>query len=204
VRGIPPRYQSHVFTIALIMAIILLVIGAIRNNYLSIATLAANKDAISAVSSIATMCLVVVGAIASYHRFFRGRTFSVRADLSIDAEIIQAPDDSLLHAVTVVVKNVGSTPIWHPEPTLSFDSYHGKKRTRVVVDNWLDEPVPNDDPSAGVIEPGETVCFFATHFVPANVWAVGYVARIKADSGDIWFRARTFPNRPSKPAADAT
>lgn len=189
------RYHSAVYTAGLVAAIVLFVVGLFRHGFLSPDSLKANKDAIAASGSIVTMVALLVGGIASYYRFFRGRTFSVRAFLTIEIDVIGAPDGDFLHALTFRVKNVGSAPIWNPQPDIRIEKRTGRSVTRSQVVDWVGELSSDGIERAGVIDAGETGNYFVTAMIPADVWAVTYLVLVSADTGDVWSASRTIANR---------
>jgi hypothetical protein len=198
VRGPTEKQQSAAFTAATVCLVLVLVIGLARHGYLTPDTLKNQKDAISAASSICTALVLAIGGTASYYRFFRGRTFSVRAELSLDATIIKSPQAYLLHVVIFSVKNAGTMAIWNPVPSISVQSETPKGSTRTEIVGWLQESVGDDLPRKSVIDAGEIANFFFQHPVDPEVWAVTYIATVKSEEGDVWTTAKTLANHPSE------
>ncbi|MCW3845653.1 hypothetical protein OF829_00255 [Sphingomonas sp. LB-2] len=193
-RNLRGRHYSFFATIFLLLAATLLIGGSVRRGYLTLELFRANKDAIAAIGSVATMIFLLLGGVFSYYRFFRGRTFSVRAEMSISVDIIASPNGDLLHAISVIVKNIGSNPIWNPRATLTLESRSGDRVTTTRVSDWVEESVADDTDRVAVIDAGETTTFFATRLIAKEVWAVTYVVQLASDSGDIWMTSRTLAN----------
>lgn len=82
---------------------------------LSLDWLEINKDALAAISSLCSTVALVVASILAYYRFFRGRTLTTRAELSIDIDAISGPDGINLHSISVSAKNIGTVTIWDPQ-----------------------------------------------------------------------------------------
>ena len=78
--------------------------------------------------SLLETILLVFGAIASYFRFFKGRTFSPRLTINATVEVFPIDAAKMLHVLNVDVKNVGSTAIWGLEPRVEI-YFHGEERT---------------------------------------------------------------------------
>jgi hypothetical protein len=192
--------DSLVFGLS-VAAVFLGVLVAWRHGALSSAWLEKNKDAISAACSLVTAAVLVLGAVASYLRFFRGRTLSLRAELALDVSTHPTAEDFVLHAVTLRVRNVGNATIWNPVPLMTLEAY-GPPGARVSesVSQWSEETLRAEG-SIPVVEPGETVMFFAVRRIPVAAWAVVYAAALRADRGDTWQTSRMVSNpRPACPA----
>ncbi|MGH3810482.1 MAG: hypothetical protein ACRDRU_28450, partial [Pseudonocardiaceae bacterium] len=82
---------------------------------LSLGWFKVNKDSLAAISSLCSAVVVVVTGTLAYYRFFRGRTFTTRVELSIDVDVIDDPENICLHSVTVSAKNIGTVTIWNPQ-----------------------------------------------------------------------------------------
>jgi hypothetical protein len=104
---------------ALVVPLVLWGVGALESGGIS-----GSKDGIGAVSTYVTMTLVVLGAVASYFRFFYGRTLVERAKLKLEVDVF--PDDSEhnLHSARLVVENAGTQRLrFHWIRLKSFSSF---------------------------------------------------------------------------------
>ena len=186
------------------MTLIVVALGFLnvwKHQLVSLSWFKDNKDALAALNSIVTVFLLIAGGLFSDYRFFRGRTLSSRAELAIAVSVHETPEQFLLHAILLTAKNVGSGTIWEPKPTIHVQ-IHGpsdKVVTRRITDWWEEDE--DEDGTAPVIEAGETVSFFAHQRIPKDAWAVTYRTSLAADSGDIWFVAKTVSNRASDKAS---
>lgn len=181
------------FGLSLLAVILALAVGW-KHGWISAEWLRDHKDALAALSSIVTMVLLVGGAIFSYYGFFRGRMFSLRLDVALEVSVHPAARGNLLHAVTLLARNIGGATVWEPHPKLEM-RIHGPptvSRTLTVDDWWKEEGVRQG--AAAVIDPGECVRFFAQHEVSERAWAVTYVGGIRADQGDAWSVSKTVTN----------
>src|SRR3712207_2475625 len=85
---------------ALLAAVVVLtVVYAARRGVISTSWLKANKDAVAAVNSIVSMTVVLVASVLGYYRFFRGRTWTTRADLALAVDIAHGPGSTVLHSI---------------------------------------------------------------------------------------------------------
>lgn len=196
-----------VFILTLLIAA-LFVAGLWRRQIVSLAWLASNKDGIGAASSIASTALLIVGATFAYFRFFRGRTLALRAELQLSAVVHPTKQPHLIHAITLKVKNVGGSTIWHPTPRLRFKCYGQAADSatgEIAFSDVTEAPSEMRDTAAAsfsVIETEETVSFFAVREVPEAVWVAVYKATLTADSGDVWTAYCSVANVAKKDAPD--
>lgn len=193
--------RRHAGPITFVLSLIVLVLAlsnAWKHGLVSAVWLANQKDALSALNSIVTMLILVAGAIFSYYRFFKGRTLSLRVELSLEASVHETPQHYRIHAISLSAKNVGSSTVWNPLPTITVQIHgpEGVEETRHITD-WSAETGSNPDMVA-VIDAGETVFFFAHQHIPDKAWAVSYFASMRADQGDVWHISRTVSNKEDK------
>lgn len=83
---------------------ILLLAYSCKIGILSLHWFKVNKDALTAINNLCTTTAVIIGGILTYYRFFRGRTFAARAELSIDVDVVEGPENSSLPLITVSVQ----------------------------------------------------------------------------------------------------
>jgi hypothetical protein len=179
------------------LVISLLFANAWKYRIVSVDWLKEQKDALSALSSIITMLILLAGSVFSYYRFFRGRTLSLRLEIGIDVSVHKTTKPFFIHAITVIAKNVGSSTIWNPTPHVTVH-IHGPDTIAQEreITGWWEEPIIEDRKLlAPVIDSGETVTFFAHQEIPADAWAVTYTASLRTDNGDSWFAAKTISNK---------
>ena len=94
-----------------------------RYNLLSVQIITDNKGIIEVIKDIILIITIVGGGILSYFKFFKGRTFSLKADIHFDIKIFQTPNEDLLHAIKVEVENKGNFSIWDPKIILIIYKY---------------------------------------------------------------------------------
>ena len=185
---------------AIILALLIAVL--VRLDVLTASKLAANRDALSALSSSVSMILLTIGGVFSYYRFFRGRTFFARADISIEVTVIDTDSDELIHFVVVEIKNIGTLPIWNPVPVVDVTAIDADEERRERWDNWVEGSLNRGAEVHTVVDSGEDASFFNTHRVPKSVCAVAYVAFVTAESGETWKKAVMVQNRARSKGSD--
>jgi hypothetical protein len=177
----------------------LLVANVIKHGLLSWHLLESRKDALSAANSALTICILAVGGVLSYFRFFRGRTFAVRGELDLKVDVLEAPTHEMLHVLTLSFRNVGTVPIWNPEPRIEIRGHLGSESSPLgSISQWF-EPMARPDGRirAAVLDAGEVGRFYTQRFVNTEYWAVTYYASIACETGDVWQCTATVLNEPT-------
>jgi hypothetical protein len=173
----------------------------IKYGHVSWQFLADRKDALAAANSAVSILVLIVGGMLAYFKFFRGRTFSVRADIELSANVIPAPDGERLHVLNLSVRNVGTVAMWDPRARLLV-YVNADWNEPQVVDRWEEKLHAQDTRRrSAVLDSGETGYFVTHTLFPPSVWAVTYIAEVTCDSGDVWQRVTTVSNEPSKDEA---
>jgi hypothetical protein len=181
------RHRGEIVGILSLLVTALVLANVLKERSLSLAWLKQNKDAITAATGIATTLLVFLGGIFSYYRFFRGRTFSSRAELKLSIAVHPTTEDFNLHSIVAEIKNLGSMPIWDPKPTIWLTIHGPEGNTKRVIDDWFDPPSSSaQDSNITVVESTETTSFFAQQKIPKVAWVVTYLMAIRSRSGDVW------------------
>lgn len=97
---------------------------SIQEGYIDGNTFTRNREVIEVVNTFIAIILLVLAAIFSYYRFFRGRTFSLQADISLTVTLHSTAQSNILHVIDVEFVNNGAFPII--EPTAKLLAYrHG-------------------------------------------------------------------------------
>lgn len=191
------RHRGAITFALTLLLIVLALANAWKYNFVSANWLSNQKDALSALNSLITMMILVAGSAFSYYRFFKGRTLSLRSELTLNVTVHQTPKRYRIHAITLTAKNVGSSTVWNPTPkiTVQIHGPEGIEETRHIDDWWEEEAEGADKNLAPVIDAGETVSFFAHQHIPDEAWAVTYLALLRADQGDVWYVSKTISNK---------
>jgi hypothetical protein len=188
-------YSPLVVTLS-VAVVILLVAVAFRLGFISAPKLVENRDFVDVGTKLLGTFIVTLGAIASYFRFFKGRTLSPRLKIDGTVEVFPIDSSRTLHVLSVEVVNVGSVAIWGLEPRVEI-LYHGDaERTEEDVGDWW-TPLEQRDatPRLAMLDTEESSQFVVHREVPHEVWAVTYFTRVSLSSGHSWHRIITASNR---------
>ena len=175
----------------------LIAANAWKHEVLTSTWLKEQKDALAALNSIVTLLVFLAASIFSYYRFFRGRTLSLRSELTMDVSVHTTPNEHNLHAFALTAKNVGTSTIWNPKPEVQI-AIHGPPDVKEhrTIDIWYEEKIGEEgNATVAVIEADETVSFTGQQLISKSAWAVTYSASLKADSGDVWYSSKTVSNK---------
>ncbi len=191
------RNRGGVIFALTVFVMILGMANALKHGLVSAQWLRDQKDTFSVLNSCVTMIILVIGAGFSYYRFFRGRTLSLRLEVSISVSVHDTPLDDNLHALTITAKNVGTSAVWDPRPVVKL-KIHGPPDAESIwiIDEWESEEGKGE--TLAIIESGEAATFFALQSISKRAWAVTYFASVAADQGDVWHISKTFSNLASR------
>ena len=181
--------RHHVIIALTLSAVIALFagIGLFRRGYMSVTHLAPYKDALAALSSLLNIGLVALASVFSYLRFFAGRTFARRADVSINVIVAAAIDKSHLHAISLTIKNIGNLTIFEPEMSLlAIDYFTDGSKRESKVENWVTNDQFASEVIVSLIDAGEECCFLASRKTETAIWATTYAAVVRDQSGNVW------------------
>src|ERR1700730_5626004 len=191
------RNFETVVPFLLVVTTALVLATFIKNGWLTLSLLAANKDSLIALNNAATIVAIVVGGFFSYYRFFRGRIFFRRAEASLSVVVVGTSLTLNIPAVTLKVKNIGSLAIWDPVPVVQVYQFGPAGNAHETWDNWQEARSPlGDEGGLSLIDFGETVTFINNNEVDKSIWAVEYVAFVHAHGGEVWKCASMVANLP--------
>src|SRR5262245_41262490 len=190
------RYRESI-TLGLILVVAGLFLGnLIRHGVLSASKLSQSKDALAALQSAVQILFIVLGAIFSYYRFFRGRTFVSRANVKVEVSVVETSKDVNLHWVTIEFQNLGTVSIWGPEPEVIVELIGPNGVTKDSWRDWREASTGRErHRGLSVVDSGETISFTASNDVRTSVWAVHYQVFVTDADGVRWKRAVMVPNQ---------
>jgi hypothetical protein len=192
-RSFLEKRQSILIVAGTIACVVLLVLGLFRNEFVSFATLARNKDALAATASIVTTLAVSLALLGSYFRFFRGRTFSCRAELAIETKVIGTPRGDFLHVVTITLKNIGSMSIWDPKPMVTVRPRSDTMQNPYQV-QWDEVEYDDGVSRKSVVDSAETATYCIWHRFAPEVWLVTYDVFVRSEDGNVWAKSASIAN----------
>lgn len=191
------RYRETIVLALTLLVAGLFLANLIRHEVLSTSTLAESKDALSALQSAVQILFIVLGAVFSYYRFFRGRTFVSRANVDVDVTVIETPKQVALHWITIEFRNLGTVSIWAPQPEVIVELVGPTGTSSETWRDWREASTGRERVRHfSVVDSGEAISFTALKEIPADIWAVGYQVFVTDADGVRWKRAVMVPNRP--------
>lgn len=190
------RFYSALIVALSVLIALLLIAVLFRYGFISGPALVRNKDLIDVEAKILGAAVLTFGAVASYFRFFKGRTLSPRLTVSPQVEVLQIDSARNLHVLSVEVKNVGSVAVWGLEPHVEIHFHGGQLKPEPDVGNWF-TPLEQKDVRRRLhmLDTDESSQFVVHREVPVDCWAVTYFARVDLSSGHSWHRIVTASNR---------
>jgi hypothetical protein len=190
------RLHSALVVVLSVLVGALLIAVAFRYGVIRASTLVQNKDLIDVGTKLLGTVILAFGAIASYFRFFKGRTLSPRLAINATVEVLPVDVSRTLHVLSVDVKNVGSVAIWGLEPRVEINFRGDQERTEEDIGNWW-TPLEQRDGKRRLhmLDTDESSQFVVHREVPIQYWAVTYFIRIGLSSGHSWHRIVTASNR---------
>lgn len=195
-KGELSRHRAWLIPLLSLVFVGLGIANLIKHDIVSAEKLTASSDLVSAVSSLVGVIAILFGAVLSYYRFFRGRTFSVRANLRLRVTVVEAGAERRMHSLLLEVENVGTMSIWEPTPVLGIRAHGPNAPADEKVVDWSESLLPDDRVErTAVIDSGEATGFFVVRHFDQTIWAVRYLASVKGRTGDVWRCAMTVPNR---------
>jgi len=195
--------RSTVITLLSVAVVALLVANGVKYGLLEDRFFVAHEKLIDGLAKIFAGALLLIGTLASYFRFFRGRTFSARADLDLSVNVMEGSPGHLLHAIDVKLHNLGAVPIWGPTAELRIHAFGEPAIEPEYVTAWKLRRERDGVERTIVIDPQERGQFHATREFDRKIWAVHYEVIVTSASQDAWHSMTTVPNRSPSGASEA-
>lgn len=188
------KYLVEIIAFSIILIGILSIANLVKFGYVTKDIIVNNKDFIDVLKNIITIFVLIIGAVVSYYRFFRGRVFSNNANIEICVSVHKINDDLLLHVIDVEFKNEGSFPIWEPTPSLVAYP-HGISKLGEAISIYFWNPQEEGSTEyTHVVHPLESEQFCTFYRVQKTILALTYVVQIKSRDKVKWTRAITISN----------
>jgi len=190
------RFRDEIVVVLLVALAALSVACLVKAGVVTWDWFARHKEGIDALSSVLGILAVGVGAFAAYYRFFKGRTFTTRADVQLSVTVHPHGDHKTLHAICLTLKNVGTFPIWNPRPLITV-RVHGPEAVSSeydITEWWTPHDGPNSEGTASVVDTSETTSFYATHSMDRKAWSVTYVSSVRDEAKNVWRTGLTITN----------
>jgi hypothetical protein len=192
------RRDREIVILVLTLAVcVLAALNLGKQGFLDVGYLARVKDAAATMNSIVSMTLLVIASFYAYYRFFRGRTFSERAEVTVQVTVHDTPEEINLHAINVGIKNLGTSPIWKPKVSVTVKTHGAAEYERKFkIEKWWNSTVENNEAdSISIIDIAETsTCHNMIHIAKC-VWAVTYFVTVISETGELWEGCLTVSNK---------
>jgi hypothetical protein len=190
------RFYSALVVALSVLLGALLVAVLFRYGVIQASALVQNKDLIDVGTKLVGACILLFGAIASYFRFFKGRTLSPRLAMDATVEVLPIDGRRNLHVLSLEVRNVGSVAIWGLEPRVQIHFHGEQERTEGEIGEWWTPLEQTDGRSRlQMLDTDESSQFVVHREVSIEAWAVTYFTRVDLSSGHSWHRIVTASNR---------
>jgi len=151
-----------------------------------------NRELIDAIGAIITSCIIVLAALVSYFRFFKGRLLKPKMIIEPSYGVVEL-NDGTLHWIDIGIENKGSVAIWHYTVGLELKCHDDSVPKPAIIDFHSHRQfAPGKE---HVIDPGETAYEHATIRVPKNVEVITYRILVTNSQGSKWDRCLTVSNR---------
>ena len=156
------------------------------------------KDITDVAGSILGMLLAVVGTLAAYRRFLKGRVFATRAKLQLTTSPIRWLDAEgdlpkrLMHSADVLVENVGDRTLWEPEIVIQVKTLDNVRCDLAKSTDGVESALKPGGLHG--IEPGEEVAYHYRFAVPEQVPVFKITTELVIDARHAWHRASTVAN----------
>lgn len=147
---------------------------------------------------VVTLIAIVGGGILTYYKFFKGRTFSAKADINIEVTLIETPNDSYLHTVKFSIINNGNVTIWNPTAKIGIKKFgptidiEKEVIEGVIEKSFFDNEVT---PRYYMVDPGEKTFFVQQFELEKKFWGVSYDIEVVSRKGDTWKNSVTVANK---------
>jgi hypothetical protein len=178
-----------------LLIVFLIVLVGIKEGWIAHLNFAARKNEIDGVTKILGSVILFLGGILSYFRFFKGRTFRPKLNISPKSGMIPLNEENL-HWIDVKIENRGSVSIWNHEITI-YATLHSLKPYCMRVTEYMPGIIERKC-GEHLIDVGEALHEHAFIRIPMNIHAVTYQIVVKDHHGTIWTRCLTESNTQSK------
>jgi hypothetical protein len=180
----------------------LLFANAAKYGLLSERFFTVHEKTIDGVGKLLGAMAILLGSIASYFRFFKGRTFSAKADLEISVTVIPTTSKDHLHVISVRLKNIGPVPIWDPRIRFKMIERSSSPSRTTEITGWrLEDSLGDGTQEACVVDSQEHALYHSEQLIDKEVWAVRYEIAVQSSDGDTWYAMSTVPNKVSEKAS---
>lgn len=171
--------------------IFLLFLINLKYSFITIETIEKRKDLIDGISKMISSLILIIGAILTYIKFFKGSTLTEKLAIVIQGRIIKFDKESNYHLIDIEFKNTGLVPIRNLEIETKTDCIEPDIKTEYIeIENDMHSEI-----SKFIIHSQSSGAYNYIYKVPKNSKAVRNTLDITSEKGSRWFLYFTVPNK---------
>ena len=189
------KYYWRIIFLLAILATLLVFLVNWKYQIITSASIVTNKDIIDVISKFVSSLAIVIGGILSYYKFFKGRIFSERLKLYINARVTNVTELQNFHFIDIQLENVGTITVWEPRIFLDIVHYSEDRKEEKVDLIERNTEKNEDELYKPLIEVSESVSNHFNHLVDVKNWLVVYRVKVVSKRGNIWERLVSIPNQ---------
>lgn len=145
------------------------------------------KDSLIAFSSIVTAIGFLYAIFVSYIKFFAGRLFTVRAQISVSVSQGKLSEEFNLHLIRIILKNPGSLPLRvHKVNIKHTDYFSNNTENKSTIEDF---DCIKDHVAGGlkqILVPGQDSVYYVTRKLSKNAKIVVYEVIVKDFLEQVW------------------
>lgn len=187
----PWKESSGIVPWLILFACILAIAVLLKDKVITKSFVIGNKDVFDAISKITTTLFLIIGAILSYLRFFKGRTFRPKLIIKPISGVISFEKD-MLHWVEIEIQNTGSVSVWNYD--LKVHAFHHGRYSYCKNVTEFVLALPDLGLQERLIDVGESAFEHLHIVIPNQVIAVTYFITVIDQNETTWTRCLTVKN----------
>lgn len=186
------KYKYQLLFTLIGILIILIILALIKKGILTINNLEELKNYFNLLTKIISSFILTIGAVFSYYRFFKGRTFSERININVQIKVFEYSNNSKIHTIDLELKNTGNVPIKNVSSEVLAVLIDGEENEIYAV--LTDEEIVPED-FVNIIDTQEIDSRHYKIKVPNDIKAVLFKIKVTSRKKNIWTKIVTIPNK---------
>jgi hypothetical protein len=168
-----------VFILSVIITFLVIAI-IIKQTHITTTYLNQHKDTFTPIKDLITVIAIGLAIIFAYYKFFIGKKYAVKGNVSISVTLIETPFNTIFHTVKIAFVNSGDIAIWLPSVTLEIKSLGTVRDTtdKEIVKIEKEISLNQIEKNQSVVNSGETIFFIYQREFSKEIWAVNYTAEV--------------------------
>jgi hypothetical protein len=177
----------------MILIVILFGFLIFKNNNLIKDKYTDYKNLTDIISNIVSILILVIGAILSYFKFFKGRVFKENLELIAFAKVFKINKKSNSILFNIKIQNIGNISITNPKTYMTIE-YLDDDNTLKLIDVDLEVESTTNYKNWNVIEPKANFNVHLLHKLKKDISAIRFHFQLISDKNNTWSRIVTIPN----------